>query len=127
MGKPGRKSGVAKMAKRGFRGHPVATIVFDGPTADFATKVAVGIVREDDEDPYILERWFTTDHDIRADSQIDTEVAELIRREGVRSVAMGDRILGCPHEEGIDYPEGESCPECPYWAGRNRFTGDRLH
>jgi hypothetical protein len=68
MGKPGRKSGVAKMAKRGFRGNPVATIAFYGPTADFATKVAVGIVREDDEDPYILERWFTTDHDIRVDS-----------------------------------------------------------
>ena len=40
MGKPGRKSSVAKMAKRGFRGNPVATIAFYGPTADFATKVA---------------------------------------------------------------------------------------
>jgi hypothetical protein len=32
-------------------------------------------------------------------------------------------MLGCPHEEGIDYPEGEACPECPYWAGRDRPIG----
>jgi hypothetical protein len=105
----------------------VVTIAYCGPTADFATKVAVGVVREDDAEPDVLERWFTTDHDIRTDPEIDMAVAEFIRREGVDSVAMADRILGCPHEEGIDYPEGESCPECPYWAGRDRFTGDRLH
>jgi hypothetical protein len=34
-----------------------------------------------------------------------------------------DRIIGCPHEEGIDYPEGTSCPECLYWEGRDRWTG----
>ena len=22
------------------------------------------------------------------------------------------------------YPEGESCPMCPYWQNRDRFTGD---
>ena len=27
---------------------------------------------------------------------------------------------GCQHEEGIDYPEGELCPDCPFWAGRER-------
>src|SRR5712692_4405008 len=31
-----------------------------------------------------------------------------------------DGIIGCPHEEGIDYPEGKSCPQCPYWARRAR-------
>jgi hypothetical protein len=38
-----------------------------------------------------------------------------------------ERIIGCPHEEGIDYPEGKSCPQCPYWAGRDRFTHERVH
>jgi len=34
-------------------------------------------------------------------------------------------IIGCPHEEGTDYPEGKSCPQCPFWAGRDRFTQER--
>ena len=33
-----------------------------------------------------------------------------------------DRIIGCPHEEGIDYPMGRACPRCPFWAGIDRFT-----
>jgi hypothetical protein len=36
---------------------------------------------------------------------------------------MVDRVIGCPHEEGIDY-EGPTCPHCPYWAGRDRWTGE---
>jgi hypothetical protein len=39
---------------------------------------------------------------------------------------MTDRIIGCPHEEGIDY-EGDTCPARPLWAGRDRWTGERLH
>ncbi|SJM33792.1 hypothetical protein [Mesorhizobium delmotii] len=27
-------------------------------------------------------------------------------------------------EEGIDYPEGSTCPDCPYWARRDRWTGE---
>jgi hypothetical protein len=41
------------------------------------------------------------------------------------SVVMADRIIGCPHEEGIGY-EGATCPACPFWAGRDRWTGKRL-
>ncbi len=44
---------------------------------------------------------------------------------GAKSVVMTDRIIGCPHEEGIDY-EGPTCPDCPFWAGRDRWTGKRL-
>lgn len=32
--------------------------------------------------------------------------------------------LGCPREEGIDYPDGQICPHCPFGrieiAGRSR-------
>jgi len=30
-------------------------------------------------------------------------------------------------EEGIDYPEGGICPKCPYWAYRDRWTGEIIH
>jgi len=47
-----------------------------------------------------------------------------VREHGVKSIAMMDRIIGCPHEEGKDYPDGEVCPECPFWANRDRWTGE---
>ena len=33
---------------------------------------------------------------------------------------MIEEINGCPHEEGVDYPLGEVCPACPFWAHRRR-------
>jgi hypothetical protein len=51
----------------------------------------------------------------------------LLQEHGVLTVAMADRIIGCPHEEGIDYPEGAACPLCPFWKGRDRWTGERVH
>jgi hypothetical protein len=47
--------------------------------------------------------------------------------QGTRSVAIINKILGCPHEEDIDYPLGESCPKCPFGAGRDRFTEELIH
>lgn len=46
-----------KKARRGFRGYPVATIAFYGPDDTRATKVAVGIVPQEDAEPEVLERW----------------------------------------------------------------------
>ena len=37
---------------------------------------------------------------------------------GVKSVVMTDRNMGCPHEEGPDFPQGEDCPFCPFWRGK---------
>ncbi len=119
-------SPLQKKARRGFRGYPLATVCFYGPTDALATKVAVGIVRAEGGDPDPLERWFTEDHDIRRDVALQGEIAQFLLSHGVRSVVMADGILGCPHEEGIDYPEGTSCPKCPFWAGRDRFTKDRI-
>lgn len=120
-------SPLRRKAKKGFRGYPVATAAFYGPTAEKATKVAVGIVVTEGEGPAILERWFSTESDIRIDAVILQEIEDFIREHEVKSVVMSDGLIGCPHEEGIDYPEGQSCPDCPYWAGRDRFQGDRIH
>ena len=114
-------------AKRGFRGYPVATVALYGPTAELATKVAVGIILGEDEDTDSMRRWFSEDSDIRHDAEIEQEILAYILANGAKSVAITDRIVGCPHEEGIDYPEGKSCPQCPYWAGRDRWTHERIH
>lgn len=117
---------LSKKGRRGFRGYPIATVAFYGPDAGRASKVAVGIVLDDSDEVVELERWWSEKGDVRRDPAIGRSVEEFIRSHGVRSVVMTDGLLGCPHEEGEDYPEGEVCPECPYWADRDRFTGEKI-
>lgn len=69
-------------------------------------------------------RCFSETGDVRTDKTILAEMAAFLKQHSVRSVVMVDEIIGCPHEEGIDYPTGESCPHCPYWKGRDRWTGE---
>ena len=116
-----------KKAKRGFRGYPVATVAFYGPDNKLATKIAVGIVPSEGAEPEVMKRWRSEGTDIKSDSDVGFEIIDFIERNGAKSVVMADRIIGCPHEEGIDYPEGQHCPECPFWAGRDRWTGESIH
>jgi hypothetical protein len=50
----------------------------------------------------------------------------LLDGQNVKSVVVADRIIGCPHEEGVDYPNGTKCPSCPFWDTRDRWTGAAL-
>jgi hypothetical protein len=114
-----------KRAKRGLRGYPVATVALYGPDDTRATKLTVGIVPAEHAGVADLRRWFSEETDNRIDAGVAQEVLAFIDAAGARSVVMTDRIIGCPHEQGIDY-EGPTCPECPFWAGRDRWTGKRL-
>lgn len=120
------QSPLKKKARRGFRGYPVATIAFYGPDDSHATKVAVGIVAAEGAEANPLERWFAENSDVRSDPAISKAIAEFMERHGVRSVVMTDRIIGCPHEEGVDYPDGQACPRCPFWANPDRWSGEVL-
>jgi hypothetical protein len=120
------RSSLRKRTQQGFRGYPLATVAYYGPDDRFASKVAVGIILEEDGDVAFLERWFSQDQDVRTDPTINQEIAEFVDRHQVKSVGIADRIIGCPHEEGKDYPLGESCPQCPYWANRDRWTGELI-
>lgn len=115
-----------KEAKKGFRGYPVATVALYGPTDKKATKLVVGIVYEEGGEAEEMKKWYSDD-DVMDEPHILEEVHEFIKGHGARSVAMVDRIIGCPHEEGIDYPEGKACPICPFWVGRDRWTGNVGH
>ena len=112
-----------KRAARGLRGYPIASISFYGPTDKVASKVVVGITAVEGAEVDPLERWYSPDQDARKNPQVLKTVLQFLEAQGVKSVAMPDRLLGCPHEEGTDYPEGEPCPRCPYWRERDRFTG----
>ena len=116
---------LGKRAKKGFRGYPVAMIAFHGPDDTRATKLTIGIVPAENADVADLRRWFSKGSDVRNDAAVAQEVLAFIEATGSKPVIMIDRIIGCPHEEGIDY-QGLTCPACLFWAGRNRWMGTRL-
>jgi hypothetical protein len=116
-----------KRAKKGLRGYPVATVAFYGPDDSRASKVAVGIILKEGGEAEILERWYSDTTDARTDPHINEQILKFIGAHEVASVALADRIIGCPHEEGIDYAEGEKCPKCPFWATRDRWSGKIVH
>jgi hypothetical protein len=118
---------LTKRSNRGFRGYPVATVAFYGSDDRRASKVAVGVVTREGAEPADLERWFSDTSDVRDDEGINKAIVEFIEHRGVKTVVVAERIIGCPHEEGVDYPSGDKCPECPFWATRDRWSGDVLH
>jgi hypothetical protein len=120
------RSPIGRAARKGFRGYPIATIAFYGPDDRRASKVAVGIVTSEGAEPDLLERWFSDTTDVRYDLAIASEIQAFLSRHAVKTVVTTGQINGCPHEEGIDYPEGQVCPACPYWAGVDRWTHERL-
>ncbi|HEX9892408.1 MAG TPA: hypothetical protein VGA78_00730 [Gemmatimonadales bacterium] len=110
-----------KKMRRGVRGHPIATIAFYGPTNELASKVVVSIVPGPDQPATVLKRWFSEGPDIRYDEAIGAMILALLQERGARSVVMTRGVIGCPHEEGVDYPLGEVCPRCPFWKDRDRW------
>ena len=112
-----------KRAGRGARGYPVASVAFYGPTNRVASKVVVGITAFDGADVEPLERFYSPDQDARKNPQVLKTVLQFLEAQGFNTVVMPESLLGCPHEEGEDYPDGEQCPHCPYWRNRDRFTG----
>ena len=115
-----------KRAGRGFRGYPVATVAYYGPSDSSASKVAVAILPAEGAEPSALRRWHSTSGDIRRDSNVGDAIVRFLKEAAVQSVVLADGIIGCPHEEGIDYPEGQPCPACPFWANRDRWSGQPI-
>lgn len=120
------RKALAKKTRKGFQGYPVATVAFYGPDDRAATKVVAAFVAHEGAAADPIRKWFS-DHDVRRDAEILEEILEFLRELEPRSIALTDGIIGCPHEEGIDYPEGEACPLCPFWHARDRWTGARSH
>jgi Protein of unknown function (DUF1186)/SEC-C motif len=73
-----------------------------------------------------MRSWSTDASDVRIDPVVAAELADWLRSQGVKDTVSYDRIIGCPHEEGIDYPIGRTCPQCPFWASIDRFTHEPI-
>ncbi len=115
---------ISKKVKRGFQGYPIITISYFGPNEDLATKVSVGFIEEENADAQFEK--FNTVEDVRNDVVVQSTIVKIIDRSAVKTVSLMEKIVGCPHEEGIDYPEDEDCPDCEFWYGKARFKGPSL-
>ncbi|MGO9109671.1 MAG: SEC-C metal-binding domain-containing protein [Thermoguttaceae bacterium] len=94
---------------------PIGTIALYGPDDKRTTKIAAGVIKRKGADA-ILKRWVGTN--VKDDPKVRREIQEFFKKHGVKSVAATDRNMGCPHEEGEDFPDGGDCPFCPWWKGK---------
>lgn len=126
MAQGNNKKLLTKRVRKGDKGYPIATIAFYGPNNDLATKAVCAIIIQEDAETDLMKKWFSSS-DLRKSELVISEILNFIDENGAKSVSMIQEIIGCPHEEGIDYPEGNYCPACNYWKGRDRFSGEMVH
>lgn len=120
------KKALLKKTRKGDKGYPIATIALYGPNNTHSSKIVCAIIASEESEPEPVKKWYTKSDAMKSEATL-REILAFIEESGAVSVAMADSIMGCPHEEGLDYPEGESCPKCPFWKNRDRFTHEIIH
>jgi hypothetical protein len=108
--------GLERRARKGFQGYPLGIIAFYGYDDQNAVQAVIGIVEEAGVPPAHIKKWSCEKGDLRKDAAAIKEFFRYIESHEVKSVALTPGIYACPHEPGIDYPQGDSCPHCPFWA-----------
>ena len=117
---------LTKRARKGNKGFPIGTIAFYGPDNLRASKVVCAIISADGAEADPIKKWYT-EADARRAENVLGEILSFLTEQSAKSVVITEQIFGCPHEEGIDYPAGEPCPNCSYWKNRDRFTHELIH
>jgi hypothetical protein len=112
---PGEGAGARVSRSGATPQYPIGTVARYGPDDQTTTKIAAGVILHEGAEP-ILERWVGTN--VMNNPKVQQEILQFFTRHGVKAVAAGDGNLGCPHEEGEDFPLGEDCPFCPFWKGK---------
>jgi hypothetical protein len=95
--------------------YPIGTVAMYGPDDKTTTKIAAGVILHDGAEAIIM-RWVSTD--VMTNPKMQQELKDFFFQHGVKSVVMTEGNIGCPHEEGEDFPHGEDCPFCPFWKGK---------
>ena len=108
--------GLERRAQKGFNGYPLAIIAFYGPNDKTATKAVIGIIKESDGVTADFKKWTFDNGDLRKDVPTIKDLFRYIESHNVLSVALAPGIYYCPHEPGVDFPEGGSCSKCTFWS-----------
>jgi hypothetical protein len=94
---------------------PLGTVAYYGPNDKITTKIVAGVIKEEGAEP-IIKRWMATD--VTTNPKVRKEIQHFFQKYRVKSVVATDRNIGCPHEEGEDFPVGGDCSFCPWWKGK---------
>ena len=98
-----------KRRKKSPPQYPLGTVALYGPDDKTTTKIAAGVILRDGAEP-MLKRWVATD--VTTNPKVQQEMKDFFLQHGVKQVAMTQGNMGCPHEEGEDFPF------CPFWKGK---------
>lgn len=101
---------------------PIGTIAYYGPDDKITTKIVAGVIKEEGAEP-IIKRWVATD--VMTNRKARKEIDKFFKKHGVKKVGVSDGNMGCPHEEGKDFPHGGDCPFCPWWKGKQGIGADK--
>ena len=99
---------------------PILTIAQYGPDNKTVTKVVASVVSSRNGRVFALRRWMGAD--VAVSEKVWSELIEFVDTQPVANVVITKGVAGCVHEEGEDYPKGQSCPFCPFWAHRDRWA-----
>ena len=94
----------------------MGTMAFYGPDDKTTTKIAAGVFRVGEFPANIKQLGGYRREDEPKDPAGDPGILQTVT--GSRPSTMSDGNMGCPHEEGKDFPGGEDCPFCPFWKGK---------
>jgi hypothetical protein len=92
---------------------PIGTLVYFGPDNSIVTKIVAVVIQSKDSNP-ILKSW--SGPGIISSQTNVLEIGQFFMENQVENIIMTNGIVGCPHDEGVDYPAGEECPYCPFWS-----------
>lgn len=95
--------------------YPLGTVARYGPDDKTTTKIVVGVIKRAGDAP-IVQKF--TGAGVSTNPRVKRQTQKFFREHRIRSIASSQGNQGCPHDEGIDYPRGQDCPHCPYWAGK---------
>lgn len=95
--------------------YPIGTVATYGPDDKTITKMAASVIPHENAEPIVM-RWVATD--VSTNPRVQQEIKDFFLQHGVKQVAACQGNMGCPHEEGEDFPDGEDCPFCPFWKGK---------
>jgi hypothetical protein len=118
----GKKFRFCCMKGYGAGKYPIGTIAHYGPDNKTCTKIAAAVILNDERDT-VVERFLGDN--VFGDPAVSEKIRALFAKHKVAKVAAFNGIIGCPHEEKVDFPVGEECPHCPWWRGKQDSFEDR--
>jgi hypothetical protein len=95
--------------------YSIGSVVYYGPDDKTTTKIVAGVFKKDRAEP-IMKRWVASD--VTTNPKVQKEIDQFFKKHGITRVGISAGNIGCPHEEGKDFPVGGDCPFCPWWKGK---------